>query len=114
MIAVVWSIFRVSGSSIAIVAAGPKPGNTPTTVPRITPTKHQNKLMGVNATEKPRRRLPSASMLNDGRVKIPRTFSAMTHRERPQKSDGMPEPNQGQRLWRAKPDVDPKQQSEIL
>ena len=57
MIAVVWSIFSVSGSNIAIVAAGPKPGNTPTMVPRITPTKHQNKLTGVSATENPSRRL---------------------------------------------------------
>ena len=57
MIAVVWSILSVSGSNMAMVAAGPKPGNTPTMVPRITPTKHQNKLTGVSATEKPSKRL---------------------------------------------------------
>ena len=63
MMAVVWSILRVSGSNIAMVAAGPKPGNTPTMVPRITPTKHQNKFTGVSATENPSRRLPRSSMI---------------------------------------------------
>ncbi len=70
MIAVVWSIFSVSGSNMAIVAAGPKPGNTPTMVPRITPTKHQNKLTGVSATEKPSKRLLRASIGQSSRVSL--------------------------------------------
>ena len=46
---------------IAMVAAGPRPGRTPTSVPSTTPTKHQNMLIGVSATENPSRRLPRAS-----------------------------------------------------
>ena len=44
---------KVSGSSIAIVAGGPSPGSTPTTVPRNTPTKHQKRFAGSSATAKP-------------------------------------------------------------
>src|SRR5262245_15920330 len=47
------SILKVSGSSSAIVAAGPRPGKMPTTVPRKQPTKHQNRLAGCSATENP-------------------------------------------------------------
>src|SRR5215213_7441280 len=47
------SILKVSGSSIAMVAAGPSPGMMPTTVPRKQPTKHQNTLAGCRATANP-------------------------------------------------------------
>ena len=50
---------------MAIVAAGPRPGNMPTMVPRKQPTKHQNKLNGVSATEKPSKRLLRASMVKE-------------------------------------------------
>jgi hypothetical protein len=61
MMAVAGSILKVRGSNMAIVAAGPRPGRTPTTVPRTTPTKHQKRLTGVRATENPRIRFPTAS-----------------------------------------------------
>src|SRR5215212_4209863 len=47
------SILKVSGSSIAMVAAGPSPGIIPTIVPRKQPTKHQNTLAGCRATANP-------------------------------------------------------------
>src|SRR5215831_20811024 len=46
-------ILKVSGSSMAMVAGGPRPGSTPTTVPRSTPMKHQSKLIGCSATPNP-------------------------------------------------------------
>ena len=39
-------------------------------VPRITPTKHQNKLTGVSATEKPSKRLLRASIGQSSRVSL--------------------------------------------
>src|SRR6516162_3779539 len=53
MIAPAGFMLKVSGSSIAIVAGGPRPGSTPTTVPRNTPTKHHRRFVGARATEKP-------------------------------------------------------------
>src|SRR5262252_6279416 len=53
MIAPAGFMLKVSGSSIAMVAGGPSPGSTPTTVPRSTPTKHHSRFAGWNATEKP-------------------------------------------------------------
>src|SRR5687768_10245612 len=50
------SMLKVSGRSIATVAAGPSPGRMPTTVPRKQPTKHHRRLAGCRATEKPCRR----------------------------------------------------------
>src|SRR5690242_5475180 len=47
------SMRKVSGRSIAIVAGGPSPGRTPTTVPRNTPTKHHRRFMGSSATPNP-------------------------------------------------------------
>src|SRR5262245_7429017 len=44
---------KVSGSSIAIVAGGPRPGRMPTTVPRNTPTKHHRRFAGASATANP-------------------------------------------------------------
>jgi hypothetical protein len=51
--ALVGFIWKVSGSSIAIVAAGPSPGRMPITVPRKQPMKHQSRFIGVIATAKP-------------------------------------------------------------
>ena len=53
IMAPVGSILKVSGNSIAIVAGGPRPGNTPTMVPNKQPRKHMAKFIGVKATEKP-------------------------------------------------------------
>src|SRR5919108_3202915 len=47
------SMFSVSGTSKAIVAAGPSPGRMPTRVPKKQPTKHQNKFVGCSATANP-------------------------------------------------------------
>src|SRR5436190_13714438 len=48
---------KVIGSSIATVAMVPMPGSTPTSVPTSAPIKHSPKLIGENATPKPRARL---------------------------------------------------------
>src|SRR5262249_44601206 len=45
-----------------MVAAGPRPGRMPTTVPRKQPTKHHRMLAGVSATANPCVRPPSTSM----------------------------------------------------
>src|SRR5688572_18966930 len=44
---------KVSGSSIAIVAGGPRPGITPMIVPSATPTRHHNRFIGCTATANP-------------------------------------------------------------
>src|SRR3954464_3624013 len=46
-------IRNVSGSSIAMVAGGPRPGMIPTTVPRTAPTRHHSRFAGCNATANP-------------------------------------------------------------
>src|SRR5687768_146798 len=53
---------RVSGRSIAIVAVGPIPGSTPTSVPRSTPMKQKATLTGENAVSKPRPRFRKRSI----------------------------------------------------
>ena len=53
MTALVGFIWKVSGSSIAIVAAGPSPGRMPITVPRKQPMKHHRRFIGDSATAKP-------------------------------------------------------------
>src|SRR6185436_15275634 len=53
IIAPVGSSLNVSGSSIAIVAGGPRPGSTPITVPSTTPITHIHRLLAVRATWKP-------------------------------------------------------------
>src|SRR5882672_9022542 len=63
MIAPAGFMLKVSGSSIAMVAGGPRPGSTPTTVPRNTPTKHHSRFEGASATEKPCRRPATMSTL---------------------------------------------------
>ena len=49
----VGSMAVVRGSKIAMVAAGPRPGRMPITVPRKQPTTHQNRFCHCRATEKP-------------------------------------------------------------
>src|SRR5215831_6971350 len=56
-------MLKVSGSSIAIVAGGPRPGSTPTTVPRNTPTKHHSRFDGASATANPCSRFERISTL---------------------------------------------------
>src|SRR5258706_152625 len=53
IMAPVGSSFIVSGSSIAIVAGGPRPGSTPITVPSTTPTTHIMRFCAVSATWNP-------------------------------------------------------------
>jgi hypothetical protein len=47
-----------------MVATGPMPGNTPISVPKIQPIKQYIKLIGVNATPKPKAKLLSKSMFD--------------------------------------------------
>src|SRR6185369_15401771 len=62
IIAPVGSSFMVSGSSIAIVAGGPRPGSTPITVPSTTPITHITRLLRVSATWNPCNRPETMSM----------------------------------------------------
>ena len=48
---------KVNGSNIAMVVTGPRPGSTPTRVPRVAPIKQYKALLGVSATPKPTLRL---------------------------------------------------------
>jgi hypothetical protein len=48
---------KVTGSSIAMVATGPMPGSTPTSVPRTTPTKQNKRFIQLSATPNPSERL---------------------------------------------------------
>jgi len=48
---------KVMGSSIAMVASGPTPGNTPISVPTNAPIRHRNRFIGDSATLNPRARL---------------------------------------------------------
>src|SRR3954454_13527213 len=58
----VGSRWKVSGSSIAMVAMGPMPGSTPISVPTMAPMKAKPRLAGVSATENPMARLWKSSM----------------------------------------------------
>src|SRR5262249_47775429 len=53
MNAAVGSTLKVIGKSSAMVSAGPSPGSTPIAVPRVVPTRHHIRFIGVNATAKP-------------------------------------------------------------
>jgi hypothetical protein len=55
-------ILNVMGRSRDIAATGPKPGRTPTRVPRSTPIKQASKLAGAVLTEKPYRTLLRVSI----------------------------------------------------
>src|SRR4029077_17902907 len=54
---------KVIGSSIATVAMVPMPGSTPTSVPTSAPIRHIKRLIGENATLKPRARLEKRSTI---------------------------------------------------
>src|SRR3981081_4718439 len=54
---------KVIGSSIATVAMVPIPGSTPTSVPTSAPIRHSRRLIGENATPKPRARLEKRSAI---------------------------------------------------
>src|ERR671914_1241796 len=53
MIAVTGSRPNVIGSRIAIVADGPRPGSTPTSMPTSTPIRQNRRLVGSSTTPKP-------------------------------------------------------------
>src|SRR5436309_12313941 len=53
---------NVKGNSIATVATGPMPGNTPTSVPRKQPMKQQRTFCQLSATPRPNARLESVSI----------------------------------------------------
>src|SRR3954463_5987353 len=57
----VGSTLKVSGNSIAMVAMGPTPGNTPISVPTRQPRKQSARLSGDSAVAKPSARLPTKS-----------------------------------------------------
>src|SRR5438552_5922170 len=54
---------KVIGSSIATVAMVPMPGSTPTSVPTSAPIRQSSRLIGENATPKPRARLEKSSAI---------------------------------------------------
>src|SRR5262249_6475004 len=58
----VGSRWKVSGSSMAMVAIGPMPGRTPISVPISAPASAKNRLAGVSATPNPVTRLSSSSI----------------------------------------------------
>src|SRR5215470_17794319 len=47
---------KVMGSSMAMVATGPSPGSTPTSVPSSAPIRQNSRFCGVAATPKPNHR----------------------------------------------------------
>ena len=53
---------KVIGSSMAMVAIGPRPGSTPTAVPSSTPMKQYIRLNGLSAVAKPSPRSVNSSM----------------------------------------------------
>src|SRR5882757_1465431 len=54
---------KVIGNSMATVAMVPMPGSTPTSVPTSAPIRHSRRLIGENATPKPRARLEKRSAI---------------------------------------------------
>src|SRR3981189_557311 len=54
---------KVIGSSMATVAMVPMPGSTPTSVPTSAPIRQSRRLIGENATPKPRARLEKRSAI---------------------------------------------------
>ena len=61
---------NVSGSSSAIVSAGPMPGSTPTNVPSVTPSAASSRFSGVSAEPKPLTRSPRTSTAQNPRIPI--------------------------------------------
>src|SRR5262249_60978464 len=56
------STLKVIGNSKAMVSAGPSPGRTPIAVPKVVPTRHHRRFIGVSATAKPLRSSENASI----------------------------------------------------
>src|SRR5262249_49446683 len=54
---------KVIGNSIAMVASGPRPGNTPTSVPTRAPIRQSVMFHPVRATPKPRTKLWKRSVI---------------------------------------------------
>ena len=54
---------NVIGSSMAMVASDPMPGNTPISVPTSAPIKQRNTFMGVTATPIPSQRFEIRSYM---------------------------------------------------
>ena len=52
---------KVMGSSMAMVATGPSPGSTPTSVPSSAPIRQNSRFCGVTATPKPKIRFCASS-----------------------------------------------------
>src|SRR5215510_15690828 len=62
MIAPVASSAKVNGIRIAVPAAGPSPGSTPMSVPRMQPASANRRFAGVSAAAKPDHRNASPSI----------------------------------------------------
>ena len=71
MNAPVGSRWLVSGSRSAIVSAGPIPGRMPITVPSVTPSSDQRRLLSVSAVEKPVARFSRADVMTSPRTALP-------------------------------------------
>src|ERR687890_406623 len=56
---------NVSGSSSAIVSAGPIPGSTPTNVPSVTPSAASSRFWGERTAAKPSSRLAAKTSTSD-------------------------------------------------
>jgi hypothetical protein len=56
------SRLKVIGRSIAIVAVGPMPGRTPTSVPSTTPMRQKRRFSGVRAVANPSARFSRRSI----------------------------------------------------
>src|ERR1051326_7383950 len=54
---------KVIGSSIAMVASGPRPGRTPTSVPTSAPIRHSRTFHGLSATPNPSTKLLKRSII---------------------------------------------------
>src|SRR5437868_9908910 len=70
-------IWKVIGSSMAMVAVAPMPGSTPIKVPRRTPMRQKSRFHSVEAVVKPRMRLSMSSILPSLLETEPRTEGAV-------------------------------------
>ena len=72
---------EANGTKIAIAAAGPSPGKTPTRVPMIDPTKQKKSISGCNATENPSIKLVKVSIFfydfNPSKGLVAKTFQVV-------------------------------------
>src|SRR5437773_4432311 len=75
---------KVTGSNIAIVATGPMPGNTPISVPSITPIRQYRRFHPFSATLKPSDRFEkrdSMALLQDAGPDVHRQPESAHERE---------------------------------